>query len=112
VKEERQDLQPDRWVQEHGDLLFRYALVRLRDRTAAEEVVQETFLAALKGREQFKGRASERTWLVGILKHEIIDYFRKSNREIPIGDVAVSEGPSEDITFSRGRVLLGSAALV
>jgi RNA polymerase sigma-70 factor (ECF subfamily) len=100
VKEEQQDLRPDRWVQEHGDLLFRYALVRVRDRAAAEEVVQETFLAALKGREQFKGRASERTWLVGILKHKLMDYFRKSSRESPVSDL-ISSGESAEDFFDR-----------
>ena len=40
---------PERWVDEHGDYLFRYARARLRDTAAAEDVVQETFLAALKG---------------------------------------------------------------
>jgi RNA polymerase sigma-70 factor (ECF subfamily) len=84
-------------------LLFRYALVRLRDRAAAEEVVQETFVAALKGREQFKGRASERTWLVGILKHKIIDYFRKRSREIPVSDLAPSGDPPEDIFDNNGK---------
>jgi RNA polymerase sigma-70 factor (ECF subfamily) len=75
VKEGQQRLHPEKWVQDHGDVLFRYALARLRNRTAAEEVVQETLLAALKGREQFKGQASERTWLVGILKHKLMDQF-------------------------------------
>ena len=103
MKEEQQDLRPDMWVQDHGDLLFRYALVRLRDRAAAEEVVQETFLAALKGREQFKGQASERTWLVGILKHKIIDYFRKSSREIPVTFLPSSEDSPEDVFDDDGK---------
>ena len=53
----------ERWLEEHGDALFRYALMRLPDREAAEDVVQETFLAALKARESYSGQASERTWL-------------------------------------------------
>ena len=80
------------WLDEHGDYLYKYAIFRLRDESAAEDCVQETFLAALKARDKFEGRGSERTWLVGILKHKIIDHFRKLEREAPIGE-GVDEGP-------------------
>jgi RNA polymerase sigma-70 factor, ECF subfamily len=79
----QRDIDPDRWVDEHGDAMFRFALIRLRDPVLAEEVVQETFLAGLKAKERFSGRSSERTWLIGILKHKIIDQFRKRSRERP-----------------------------
>ena len=80
------------WLDEHGDYLYKYAIFRLRDESAAEDCVQETFLAALKAYEKFEGRGSERTWLVGILKHKIIDHFRKLEREAPIGE-DVPDGP-------------------
>lgn len=75
---------PTAWVDHHADYLFGYAMFRLRDKTAAEDVVQETFLAALQAYKRFEGRGSERTWLVGILKHKIFDHFRKlgKNKEI------------------------------
>jgi RNA polymerase sigma-70 factor (ECF subfamily) len=79
---------PGKWLDEHGDYLYRYAVFRLRDNTAAEDVVQETFLAALKAYNRFEGRGSERTWLVGILKHKIIDYFRKTEREDQVDEGA------------------------
>jgi RNA polymerase sigma-70 factor (TIGR02943 family) len=75
---------PERWVELHGDYLFRYAVARVRNRQVAEDVVQETLLAAIKSRENFEGQSSERTWLIGILKHKILDYFRKANRERPL----------------------------
>lgn len=78
---------PERWVDEHGDYLFRYALMRLRDETKAEDMVQETFLAALKGGKSFQGRSAEKSWLVGILKNKIVDYFRKASRETSFTDV-------------------------
>ncbi len=71
---------PDRWVDEHGDALFRYAILRLRDQELSEEVVQETFLEALRVRESFAGRSTERTWLIGILRHKILDHFRRRVR--------------------------------
>ena len=103
MKEERQDLRPDMWVQDHGDYLFRYAFIRVRDRAVAEDVVQETFLAALKGKDEFRGQASERTWLVGILKHKLMDYFRKSSRESPVTDFISSEESSEDFFDRNGK---------
>ncbi len=79
---------PGAWLDQHGDYLFKYAVFRLRDDTAAEDAVQETFLAAMKAYEKFEGRGSERTWLVGILKHKIIDHFRHVCREAPVGEGA------------------------
>ena len=78
---------PERWVDEHGNYLFRYALLRLRDPTKAEDAVQETFLAALKGGKSFAGRSAEKSWLVGILKNKIYDYFRKASRETSFTDL-------------------------
>jgi len=72
---------PERWVEEYGDYLFKYALVRLREQTKAEDMVQETFLAALKGGHSFAGRSAEKSWLIGILKNKICDYYRKASRD-------------------------------
>lgn len=91
---------PNVWVDEHGDYLFKYALFRLRDQSAAEDVVQETFLAALKAYEKFEGRGSERTWLTGILKHKIIDHFRRASREIAVGEDS-DEAPEHREFFER-----------
>ena len=68
---------PAEWVDLHGDFLYNYAIGQLRDSSDAEDVVQETFLAALKSRERFNGEASERTWFVSILRHKICDHFRR-----------------------------------
>src|SRR5436190_15590860 len=72
---------PVSWVDEHGDFLYNYALGQLRDIGEAEDVVQETFLAALKAENGFAGRSSERTWLVSILRHKVCDRFRNRYRE-------------------------------
>lgn len=81
VAEPRRGSDPEGWVEQHGDYLFRNAVLRVRDPSVAEEVVQETFLAALEARDRFVGHSSERTWLVGILKHKVFDHFRRSARE-------------------------------
>src|SRR5208337_5571425 len=72
---------PERWVELHGDYLFKYALIRLRDPSKAEDAVQETFLAALKGGKSFQGKSAEKSWLVGILKNKIYDYYRQASHE-------------------------------
>jgi RNA polymerase sigma-70 factor (ECF subfamily) len=83
-------------VAQHGDYLFRYSLMRVRNRESAENLVQETFLAALVGRHSFSGRSSEKTWMVGILKHKIIDQFRKSFREKSITELQTDDEQTID----------------
>jgi len=89
----------------HGDALYRYALLRLRRAPAAEDAVQDTLLAALaKLRDPdhaFQGRSSERTWLIGILRHKIADHLRRSARESPPQDATTP--PWEDFFDRRGH---------
>ena len=68
--------EPGEWLRQYGDALYRYALARLRRSHDAEEVVQETLLAAFKTRSQFQGRSHPLTWLMGILKRKILDRVR------------------------------------
>jgi RNA polymerase sigma-70 factor (TIGR02943 family) len=75
-------ISPTDWLDRHGDVLFRMALVRVGKPDLAEDLVQETLLAALKARDTFAGRSSERTWLIAILKRKIIDHFRTSWRQV------------------------------
>ena len=72
---------PEQWLPLHGDILYRYSIARVRDSEVAEDLVQETLLAALKAKNNYSGQSAEQTWLIGILKHKIIDYFRKASRE-------------------------------
>ena len=69
------------WFESHADYLFNFAIGQVRDKGVAEDLVQETFLAALKSQSGFSGRSSERTWLVGILRHKLCDHLRKTCRE-------------------------------
>ncbi len=71
---------PETWVDEYGDFLYRFALSRVKDPSVAEDLVQETFLAALRSRENFKGQSSVRTGLIAILKHKIVEHIRKKIR--------------------------------
>lgn len=80
----RPNIDPSRWVDEHGDTLFRFAFVRLRNEAASEDLVQETLLSAIQSIDKFGGASTERTWLVGILKHKIIDHFRKNSKQVQL----------------------------
>jgi RNA polymerase sigma-70 factor (ECF subfamily) len=82
---------PEQWLDDHGAALYSFALARTRDTHQAEEAVQETLLAALESRDRFSGASSVRTWLIGILKHKIIDHFRRSTREPTLEDADDSD---------------------
>lgn len=82
----RDAVSPEKWVDEYGDRLFRYAVIRLRDEAAAEDIVQETLLSAIQSLDFYSGRSTELTWLTGILKHKIIDHFRKNRKLVQITD--------------------------
>ncbi len=71
----------ERWLADHGDALYRYALQRVRNPDVAEDLVQEALLAALSAESDFGEQSTERTWLIGILKHKFLDYLRKSMRQ-------------------------------
>jgi RNA polymerase sigma-70 factor (ECF subfamily) len=86
-------------VDDHGDALFRYAVLRVRDRSLAEDLVQETFLAALKSHSEFKGQSELRTWMIGILRHKVVDHLRKS-RPAPLPEVSEDSDPLIDGWFS------------
>ncbi len=93
-------LEPQKWVERYGDYLFSYAIGRVNDSGKAEDLVQETFLAALKARDRFRGASTERTWLTSILKRKIIDTYRKkySSKESSFGE---HEGTVFDGDFYR-----------
>lgn len=91
----------DKWVENYGDALFRFAMARVRDRAAAEDLVQEAFLSALHSKDRFKGQSTEKTWLFAILKHKVIDYFRKNRLKTTGREVSV-DGEDVDAFFTTG----------
>jgi RNA polymerase sigma-70 factor (ECF subfamily) len=74
-------LQPSQWLANHREYLTNVALGKVRNPTAAEDLVQETFLAAWKARNHFEGKSSERTWLTRILLNTIADSYRSASRK-------------------------------
>lgn len=91
-------LNPDKWIDNYADYLFNYAVVRVNDSDLAKDLVQETFFAGLKSAKTFQGRASERTWLISILKRKVIDHYRKINSKKGQAEVRMNfydDGESE-----------------
>ncbi|AYJ47686.1 RNA polymerase sigma factor [Rhodococcus sp. P1Y] len=77
-------------VARYGPEMFRYARNMLSDHGAAEEVVQDAFVAAWKGLDNFRGDSKLRTWLFSLVSHKVVDHRRK--RAI---------APAEDWVFER-----------
>jgi RNA polymerase sigma-70 factor (ECF subfamily) len=96
-------LEPETWVDQHGDSLFRFAVLRVHDPETASDLVQETFLDALRARDTFSGRSSVRTWLVAILKHKIVDRLRRLGREQRFHGSAAPEVEDETMFNRNGH---------
>ncbi len=92
-------LDPRFWVEKYGDIFYQYAIRRLNNAQAAEDVVQETFLAAMKSSVNFRGDSLESTWLSSILRKKTVDVIRKRERQRkvqPVVDGAELNDFSED----------------
>ena len=89
-------INPNNWIDLYSDYLFNYTISRVNDREMAKDLVSETFLAGLKSMANFKGEASERTWLISILKRKIIDYYRKINSNKGKAEVRMSYSSDND----------------
>ncbi len=74
-------LNPEQWLDTYGDALFRYAFSRVQNRNLAEDLVQDTLLAAIQAKDQFAHESSQKTWLIGILKHKVLDYYRSKYKK-------------------------------
>lgn len=84
---------------EHRVYLLRFARLQLRNNDWAEDAVSETLLAALSKPQSFANRSQLKTWLIGILKHKVIDVIRGNARF-----VAPADGPSDDESDDLDRL--------
>ncbi len=89
-------IDPNQWINLYSDYLFNYTITRVNDREIAKDLVQDTFMAGLKSMKNFKGEASERTWLISILKRKIIDYYRKINSNKGKAEVRMTYNTDEN----------------
>ena len=94
---------PVEWLQEHGDSLYGYCMLRVCNPSIAEDIVQETLLAALQAVDSFKGQSTERTWLIGIMKHKVCDYLRKTGREQPLDEQVLADEHTDEYFDETGH---------
>ena len=81
---------PNIWVDEYSEEFFRFAIYRVKNREVAEDLVQETFLSALKSLNHFRRDCPEKSWLYNILRNKILDHFRKkTNQEVKQSSAAI-----------------------
>ena len=80
-------------IDTYGATMIRVAQMYVRDRASAEEVVQETWLAVLKGIDRFEERSSLKTWLFRILTNRAKTRGERDGRTVPFSSLA---GPSEE----------------
>lgn len=73
--------QVTQWVYDFGDTLYRWAYHKTGDKETARDLVQETFLAAVKSERKFAHKSTPKTWLFGIMNNKIIDHYRSRSRK-------------------------------
>jgi len=84
------------WVQLYSDSLYSWALHKTSNKETAEDLVQETFLVAVKSFDRFKGDSNPKTWLFAILNNKINDYYRKNYRTPIVNDEAIFDRLFDD----------------
>ncbi len=92
----KETLYPETWVDRYSDYLYNYTIVRVNDHEVAQDIISETFLAGLKSKDNFKGEATERTWLISILKRKIIDHYRKINSKKGKAEVRINYNDADN----------------
>ena len=83
--------------------LLRFARSQLRNDAWAEDAVSDTLLAVLEKPQSFAGRSQLKTWLVGVLKHKVIDQLRRHHREATVLTDDDGEDLDESLFHTEGR---------
>lgn len=97
----KHSLNPDTWIEKYADQLLGYAIVRVRDRDVAKDLVQESFFVALRSKESYRGELSEKNWLYLILRSRILDFYKKKK------EVNESQMQSDDGELSNSFLETG-----
>ncbi|MGR8947134.1 MAG: sigma-70 family RNA polymerase sigma factor [Gammaproteobacteria bacterium] len=97
------EMNPESWLQDHGEALYAFAMMRVHNSAAAEDILQETLIAGIQGVAKFKQGSSVRTWLISIMKNKIIDLLRKTSRETPLEENFLNDDDFDDQFGSDGH---------
>lgn len=80
--------------------LLKYARLQLRNPAWAEDAVSDTLLACLEKPQSFAGQSQLKTWLIGILKHKLVDQIRKNSRELSTTSTTDDGEDLDDLLFA------------
>jgi len=94
---------PEQWVDEYGDFLYGYALLRVGNPKVAENLLQKTLISGLETQNNIQGRISERGWLTGILRQQIIEHFQSLQRQKPADPFYVQDSSVEEFFSTEGK---------
>lgn len=95
---------PETWVDRYGDYLYGFAMSRLRNAEAAQDCVQDTFLAGIKALDRFDGSRDIKFWLRGIMRNKIVDHIRKAVKEKKVDIDSEDEGLIESFWFKYSGI--------
>jgi RNA polymerase sigma-70 factor (ECF subfamily) len=81
----------ENWYNLYSDELYAWAFHKTSNKEVSEDLVQETFLSAVKGFKNFKNDSKPKTWLFAILNNKIIDYYRKKAKLFKLNSDATDQ---------------------
>ncbi len=87
----------------HRRDLLRYARRRLQDPALAEDAVHDVFMAVLDGRARYAGRSTLRSWLIGVLRHKIVDLIRTRSGHDSLDALGDDDDAAGELICTRGR---------
>lgn len=98
-----QEINTSDWVDLYSDMLYNFALTRVNDHELSKDLVQDTFVSAIKGLDNFQRKSTVKTWLFSILKRKIIDHWRKqeSRKTKPMSSLGTDTVTGEERVIER-----------
>lgn len=94
---------PEQWAAAYADYLYAFALKRLQDPEMCKDLVQDTFVSAIRNLPNYKGSSSEKTWLTSILRNKIMDIYRKRSWETPLPEHLLKENNTQAFFEDNGH---------
>lgn len=92
-----QALLSESWVNAYSDQLYSWCLYKINSKEIAEDLVQDTFMAAFQSMKKYERKSEPKTWLFSILNNKIADHFRKKYRNPTVTECEIKQ--SSDSSF-------------
>lgn len=89
------------WVNKYSEELYKWAFHKTSDSETSNDLVQDTFLAAVKSIDKFEGKSNPKTWLFSILNNKISDHYRKEYKQIIINESNLQNKETKNSFFDQ-----------